>query len=244
MNRQTPPKAATWLLKLFCSNSENDSVMGDLIEQYENGRGRVWYWRQVVAIVVIEIYRRIARRPLMRKAWISPPLGIAVVVVITVLLSTLLPSLWLFGLGVLLGVIIGGLKYAYDNNLIDSEGDVLTLPPIPVNRVIPDEPLDLAVPHDHYASKEAPMHLHRGINTTSIASEGFEGLPGLLMMIFFVFAFISLFVPRDNQWFLGVFLVVEAGAAVLFLLASRRSRRDSAQLKKALHEMNMPHRPK
>ena len=88
------------------------------------------------------------------------------------------------------------------------------------------------------------MHLHRGINTTSIASEGFEGLPGLLMMIFFVFAFISLFVPRDNQWFLGVFLVVEAGAAVLFLLASRRSRRDSAQLKKALHEMNMPHRPK
>ena len=88
------------------------------------------------------------------------------------------------------------------------------------------------------------MHLHRGINTTSIASEGFDGLPGLLMMIFFVFAFISLFVPRDNQWFLVLFLVVEAGAAVLFLLASHRSRKDSARLQRALHEMQTPPRPK
>jgi hypothetical protein len=229
---------------MFCSGAENDSVVGDLIEQYENGRGRVWYWRQVLAIVVIEIYRRIARRPLMRTAKISPPLGIAVAVVIIVLLSTLLSSLWLFGLGVLLGVIVGGLKFAYDNNLINTEKDIFTLPPIPVNRVITDEPLNVAATNDRHSSKEAPMHLHHGINTTSIASEGFEGLPGLLMMIFFVFAFISLFVPRDNQWFLVLFLVVEAGAAVLFLLASRRNRRDSMQLKKALHEMNTPQQPK
>jgi hypothetical protein len=88
------------------------------------------------------------------------------------------------------------------------------------------------------------MHVHRGINTTSIASEGFEGLPGLMMMIFFVFAFFSLFLPRDNEWFLVLFLAVEIGAAILYLVANRRDRRDSAQLRKALHEMNTPQRPK
>ena len=243
MKRQSPPKAATWLLQLFCSSPEHESLTGDLLEEYQNGQSRFWYWRQVLAIVAIEIFRKIARRPLMRSAKLSAPLGLVVVVI--VLLATLLSDLWLFGLGVLLGVIVGCLKFAFDNNRMDSEQRAVhSLEPTPVDTFSTAEPLHIAGNIHDSPPKEASMHLHRGINITSIASEGFEGLPGLLMMIFFVFGFISLFVPRDNQWFLALFLVVEVGAAVLYLLASRRSRRDSARLQRALHEMQSPQRPK
>ena len=47
MNRRTVPAAATWFLKLFCSSTEYESVTGDLLEHYQLGRGRFWYWRQV-----------------------------------------------------------------------------------------------------------------------------------------------------------------------------------------------------
>src|SRR5436190_1932807 len=62
----TPPSVATWLLKSFCP-AEYDSVIGDLLEQYQLARGRFWYWRQVLAIVVLGTYDRVLRRPLAPK---------------------------------------------------------------------------------------------------------------------------------------------------------------------------------
>jgi hypothetical protein len=217
-------------------------VAGDLAEQYQNGRGRFWYWRQVLAIVAFEACRKVLRRPLIPARRISLPVAVALVLVIAVLLSVLLSDLWFIGVGVLLGILAGGLKglkFAYDNNMIESgKKDWIELGPIPVDNYMTSEPLAGSTRKD-YREKE-PMHMHRGINTTSVASEGFQDLPGLVMMIFFLFGFFSLFVPKDNQWFLVVFLAVEIGAAALYLLANRRERRDSAKLRRTLHEINTP----
>ncbi len=83
------------------------------------------------------------------------------------------------------------------------------------------------------------MKLHRGINTSSIAGEGLEGLPGLLITIAFVFMFVYIFLPRKtSDWLLVLFLAVETGAAILYILADRHNRKESERLKKELHKIN------
>jgi hypothetical protein len=67
MSLRTMPAAATWFLELFCSGPEHDSVIGDLFEEYHRGRGRSWYWRQVLVIVFFGLYRGTARRRLTRR---------------------------------------------------------------------------------------------------------------------------------------------------------------------------------
>jgi len=83
------------------------------------------------------------------------------------------------------------------------------------------------------------MKLHRGINTSSIAGEGLEGLPGLLITIAFVFTFVYIFLPRKtSDWLLVLFLAVEIGAAILYVLADRHNRKESERLKRELHKIN------
>jgi hypothetical protein len=67
MSLRTMPAAATWFLGQFCSGPEHDSVIGDLFEEYHRGRGRSWYWRQVLVIVFFGLYRGTARRRLVRQ---------------------------------------------------------------------------------------------------------------------------------------------------------------------------------
>ena len=42
-----PPRVATWLLDNFRYGPLSDSLVGDLIEQFRQGRSRYWYYRQV-----------------------------------------------------------------------------------------------------------------------------------------------------------------------------------------------------
>jgi len=53
------PKAATWFLDRFGPNTEDESVVGDLFERYQRGHGSIWYWRQVLSIVFVGLYREI-----------------------------------------------------------------------------------------------------------------------------------------------------------------------------------------
>jgi hypothetical protein len=61
MTVRPTPLMATWFLMQFGSNTENESVIGDLFEQYQRDRGRVWYWRQVLSIVFVRLYREFQR---------------------------------------------------------------------------------------------------------------------------------------------------------------------------------------
>jgi hypothetical protein len=45
-------------LNQFGPATEEESELGDLVEQYQRGYGRVWYWRQVLAIVYGELYHQ------------------------------------------------------------------------------------------------------------------------------------------------------------------------------------------
>jgi hypothetical protein len=64
MTLRRTPTIATWFLKLFCSDAEHESVIGDLTEQFQHGRGRLWYWRQVLDIAFLSLYCKVVRRPL------------------------------------------------------------------------------------------------------------------------------------------------------------------------------------
>lgn len=83
------------------------------------------------------------------------------------------------------------------------------------------------------------MKLHCGFNSSGNAGEGFEGLPGLLVTIAFVFILLSVFLPRNaSNWFLVLFLAVEIGAAILYVRIDRRNRNESERLRKELHQIN------
>lgn len=56
MTAKQPPAAATWLLKHFGCGPNNDSVLGDLAEQFGR-KSRMWYWRQVLKGIPVSIAR-------------------------------------------------------------------------------------------------------------------------------------------------------------------------------------------
>ena len=53
MKSDRPPSLATKLLESFVPQRTSEALLGDLIEQYESGRSRRWYWRQVILALVI-----------------------------------------------------------------------------------------------------------------------------------------------------------------------------------------------
>jgi len=46
-------------LRHFGCSSRNDSIIGDLVEQYQQGRSRVWYWRQVFIAILVSFVTEI-----------------------------------------------------------------------------------------------------------------------------------------------------------------------------------------
>jgi low affinity Fe/Cu permease len=73
---------------------------------------------------------------------------------------------------------------------------------------------------------------------TSLASEGLGNLPGLIITVAVIFIFFGIFLPRDNQWFLVLFIATEIGVSVAYILLNRRSRRESEEMQQALHTIN------
>jgi hypothetical protein len=58
-----PPKVATWLLQRLGAGRHSESLAGDLIEQYAEGRGRLWYWQQVALAILLARARAFRARP-------------------------------------------------------------------------------------------------------------------------------------------------------------------------------------
>lgn len=51
MMTRRPPRLAVWLLETYVPDDE--PLTGDLIEAFEAGQSRVWFWRQAVAGVLL-----------------------------------------------------------------------------------------------------------------------------------------------------------------------------------------------
>ena len=63
MTGRAPPKLALWLLKSLGSPYHGEALAGDLIEQYQQGRSRVWCWWQVLAALFYARVRFIGALP-------------------------------------------------------------------------------------------------------------------------------------------------------------------------------------
>jgi hypothetical protein len=52
MKASDPPRFATWVLERLAPRVKRESLLGDLIEQYHNGRSAAWYRRQVLTAIL------------------------------------------------------------------------------------------------------------------------------------------------------------------------------------------------
>ena len=59
------PAVATWLLRHFGCSPQNEHVIGDLVERYQHGRSRGWYWRQVLIAIVAGFVTEIRLHPVL-----------------------------------------------------------------------------------------------------------------------------------------------------------------------------------
>ncbi len=53
MKPSKPPSLATWLLKHCTDQSESESLLGDLSEEFSQGRSTRWYWYQVFVAIFV-----------------------------------------------------------------------------------------------------------------------------------------------------------------------------------------------
>lgn len=53
MSRIKPPRFPAWMLEHLNAGKRNDALNGDLVEEFRRGRSVVWYWRQVLAALLI-----------------------------------------------------------------------------------------------------------------------------------------------------------------------------------------------
>jgi hypothetical protein len=61
MTTRRPPRLATALLCRLAEPTE--TVLGDLVEQFQSGKSTLWYWRQVASIIAQKVVRDIRQSP-------------------------------------------------------------------------------------------------------------------------------------------------------------------------------------
>lgn len=64
MNR-TIPRLASWLLRRFGVPERNESLMGDLEEEYCSGRSLAWIWKQTAVAILTTNARAVAQNKLL-----------------------------------------------------------------------------------------------------------------------------------------------------------------------------------
>src|SRR5262245_17761601 len=53
MKKHAAPVVAIWLLERLLSGSDGETLIGDLVEEYSQGRSSLWFWRQTLVAVVV-----------------------------------------------------------------------------------------------------------------------------------------------------------------------------------------------
>ena len=78
-----------------------------------------------------------------------------------------------------------------------------------------------------------------GTGSSGTEGEGPQGLIGLLISVAFAYIFVFVFLPESaHDWFVPLFIAVEIGTAVLYLVADRRSRAETDRMLRDLHQIN------
>jgi hypothetical protein len=60
MRPAKPPAVATWILEHLTFGGKNDSLAGDLLEEFRRGRPASWYWRQVCGATACGIIKEVS----------------------------------------------------------------------------------------------------------------------------------------------------------------------------------------
>jgi hypothetical protein len=55
MTPRVPPRVATWLLTRLRGDESEDSLLGDLIEEFHSGRSVAWYWKQTLVMIALSL---------------------------------------------------------------------------------------------------------------------------------------------------------------------------------------------
>ncbi len=55
MKSSDPPRVAHWLLERWASGPQRESLIGDILEQYQRGRSSTWYWRQTISAIAASL---------------------------------------------------------------------------------------------------------------------------------------------------------------------------------------------
>jgi hypothetical protein len=70
MKSSRPPTLATWFLKHLRLEEMDEALLGDLFEDFRQGRSAAWYWRQVVSAIVVSFAKQLRYR------WVSTAFAI------------------------------------------------------------------------------------------------------------------------------------------------------------------------
>lgn len=57
MKPADPPALATALMELLIPSRTSAGLIGDLVEEYRNGRSRTWYWQQTIMALTMSAFR-------------------------------------------------------------------------------------------------------------------------------------------------------------------------------------------
>ena len=60
MKTSRPPALATWMLEHLVLCSHTHALAGDLLEEFKRRDSAAWYWRQVLAAILVGLWRELA----------------------------------------------------------------------------------------------------------------------------------------------------------------------------------------
>jgi hypothetical protein len=79
MRPSRPPVIAAWILQRFGPLPETDAIAGDLLEHYQHGRSRMWFWREVLLTILMGTWSEVRQHSLGLIAAIALAWGVSVV---------------------------------------------------------------------------------------------------------------------------------------------------------------------
>ena len=99
MTPRNPPAIATWILEHAIVGPSGHALAGDLIECHAQGRGRRWYWSQVLSAVAVNVLQQIRTHTLLTlrafgMTWIGYRLWAALVLAMTNLVVPPMIQFW------------------------------------------------------------------------------------------------------------------------------------------------------